>query len=234
MTGQDMYNLYTNTITNNLDLDITAFLALAVIAQGIIEQESDWAVLRASDITQMASPSDTFKTAKTLGANFSRWRSERPIVLYQVGNTDQFLDGYEEVPLEYAISYQNDFARFYVDYADLEFFLCGNVDQQYIIQQNYILDNPNITANTQWLHFPSKFHAIIPYYVAAMFRAGIDFDENNARMAVSNDSTCQTILSAMKRWNASLQVGSLRGLSRGHSNGYPIYGGRVPQGEYGG
>jgi hypothetical protein len=234
MTGQDMYNFYTGTITNNLDLDINAFLTLAVLAQGVIEQESDWAVLRAQNISQIASKGDNYKSAKTLASDFSRWRSERPIVLYQMGNTEQFLDNYEEVPLEYAISYQDDYARFYVDYANFQLFLCGGVDQTYIIQQNYILDNAPITAGTQWLHFPAKFHAIIPYYVAALFRSGIDYDENNARMAVGNDSTVQEMLSAMKRWNASLQVGSLRGLSRGRSNGYPIYGGRVPMDDYNG
>lgn len=211
MDGSALKTL-TTSLLGGFEMDDTLFYSLLNIAKGVRENQRDWMKLKKSDITKTATTGDNFQTSKALPSDFSRWQKEKPMVLYDSGNTQTFRE-YFEIPQNEKILYQTDNNRFYVDYTAMLAYLTGTVDRTYLIAMNYLIDSPDIAAGTSWI-FPTWAHPLLAYDVAANYKGGIDFDFVNMQQAASNKEIAKQIEQGLIKWDASLQVGSLRGVDR--------------------
>jgi len=153
-------------------------------------------------------------------SNFLFWQSDCPITLVNPNNTNDFLDSFNEVPVSKLVSYQFQSYKYAVDYPNSILYIAGTVDKTYTIYKNYIYKPDDVTETTSWA-FPAQFHGLLAYAVAALQKGGIDFDDQNARMAGDNAATVQSIYQAMIDWDSRLQEQSLEGVDRGYDGTRP-------------
>lgn len=226
MTGQQIYDACT-TLNNGQNLDQTWFLNALQQEQSIVEAEREWFILKKQDTTKTLLSTDTFKTSKALPLDFNFWQEERPIVLVDPTNTNNFQDYWVEVPFSNLITYQNYAYRYAVDLLNSQMFFSGPVDRTYTIYMNYISKPAAVTLVTSWV-FPSQYHMYLVHAILAVWKEGGDYDDVNARQAVRNDKDAKRIMETMEKWDARLQTAALRGVERGINMNQTWYGGRVP------
>lgn len=226
MTGQNMYDMVTALLQGQA-MDQTLFLQLLAQEQSRVESMREWMILRKQDKSQTLSPSDNFQTVKSLPSDFFFWQTEKPVILVDPTNTNNFQDYLSEIPLSEMITYQTETYRFATDLVNNNIFFSGVASHTYTIWMNYIYKPSSITLTTTWV-FPGQFHTYLPYAVAAAYKGGIDFDEINRAMAPQNEKMMQQILNSMFEWDDRLQNQATIGIDRGPINEIPWYGGRVP------
>ena len=218
LLGSDIYTL-TNSINLGYSIDITLFYSLLATIQMKVESKRDWIILRKTDTSESANPSDNFQTAKTLPSDFFFWQSEKSIVLVDSSSPTTYIE-YWEVPLANQFEYQTQCYRYFVDYANSHIYLGGVLDRTYTIYKNYIYQPDKITDTTSWV-FPAKFHELLAFGVAALNKLGIDFDDINKLSGDDNGKTFLLGLQAMEMWDAKLSTNMLRGVDRRIDDGVP-------------
>ena len=205
VTGQQLYDFVTTTLLGT-EMDETYFYVLLNIARANREIDRPWKVLQTIDKTQIANTSDNFLTPKTLPANFSRLTKEGTIRCFD--NDNKYVV-YSEIPMDAQIEYKDVTGKFFIDFFNSQYFLCGVPDQQYNIWMPYIADMGDITSLTPWQKFPPRFAWILAFDVAAMNRLGADYDDINARMGDQNAIQAETLFRAMKKWDNELALSSV-------------------------
>jgi len=220
MLGSELYTLAT-FLLGGAEMDQDSFYTLINIKKAIRESMRDWMKLKKTDITKTLSSSDNYTSAKELPSDFSRWQKDRPVRIYESGNTTNYLD-YFEVPLSEQLAIQNDSDKFYCDYDAMNAYFGGTRDRSYIIAMNYLKKSPTISANVGWIF--GDLDAILAFDVVMSYKGGVDYDSVNARMAQFNGLDAKEIERALVSQDASLQVSSRRGANYNQSrvNGYRI------------
>jgi hypothetical protein len=230
-TGAQLYSLLTFLLGGE-QIDEDSFYQLLDICRGNREMMRPWCVLKKVDTTQTMSPSDTFRTAKTLPEDFRRTLDQNTMQPYDptAGTTGDVYDYYAEVPFEEQLNYK-DANAFFIDYANNLFYVCGTCSKQLTIYFFYIADYGPITSSTSWLKFPGLFAPILAFDVAVMYKGGVDYDAINARMAEYNGMDAKKIEQAMEKWDNQLALSQRRGInysdstSRGYRSGaIDVYG----------
>lgn len=209
MLGSDLYTLTTSVM--GYAPDTTLFYTLLNMAQGIRENQRPWMILKKEDTSNTINQtsSSAFLTSHPLPSDFRKFYSpKRSIQL--VDSSNIIRQWYVQIPLDRKMENRDDNTKFYVDYIGNNFYLCGIVNQTYTAHVYYIYRSPLVTATTAWV-FPSEYHPILAYDVAALIKAGIDSDVVNAQQALSNSQTSQLIFTQMTDWDDSLQVDSIEG-----------------------
>lgn len=225
LKGSDLYDL-TTKIMLGVSIDVTLFYQLLSQAQARIETMREWAILKKSDISQVANASDSFLTPKTLAPDFNFWQTEDPLILYRANSPQDFLQ-YQEVPFANRYFYQSDPWKYAVDYANFQFYLLGQaLPSQYIIQQNYIYKPADVAQNTSWV-FPNHFHPVLAYEVGVMYELGTDYDDLKQATGGEKVKIRDSILEQMINWDARLQTQSLNGVNRGQFNPHWPIAGRI-------
>ena len=225
MTGADIYEMVTGLL-GGLALETGLFYNLLELAQSKIESARPWMILRKQDTSKTVTTSNTFLTAIDLPADFDEWQTERELVLVDVSNNNNFIDCFKEVTSAWGYTYQYQTYRYFCDYAAKKLYISGTVDKSYKLVMNYKYEPDGITDVTSWV-FPAKFHKLLAYAVAALNKGGIDFDDQNARMAGDNKETVQSIYDTMIEWDSRLQEHATEGIFRGTENEQPWLSGHV-------
>jgi hypothetical protein len=189
MTGLELKTLSEN-ILDGQTIDTDFYYQLLNIAKTKLEEQRLWQFLKKLDSSNTAS-----SAAVTLPSDFSE---EYKI---QVGTNYE----YTPVPFEEQQIYRNSSGRYYIDWSALTLKLLGATIPSQTLYIFYKRFTPALTSTTEPV-FPSRFHPILAYYVAAYYQAGIDSDDLFARMAPENRAAAMELERAMKQWDSSIAL----------------------------
>ncbi len=159
-----------------------------------------WYFLLKVDQSTSAAVSDTYLTMKTLPTDFMR---EKKVVLVNGSGLNR--EVYFPIPFEQRISYKDASRRYYIDFLNSKFALTGNVDEAKTINLFYYHKPADIATGTSPI-WPSDFHLLLAFDVAAIMKGGIDYDDQNARMAPENRAAAKVIDDSMIAWDQDLQL----------------------------
>lgn len=210
MDGATLKTL-TEDILGGRSIGETLFYQLLNIARVNREMKRPWVILRYVDSSQTISASDGITNTKSLPSGFlmtfNSMRSDgnRTALHLQNGDDDRYP---LEIPFGTQQEQKDDDDLFFINLASSVFALTGTRDKSYTAYLNYIKNSGDIASSSQWV-FPSGFHAILAYDVAAMHKGGIDYDDVNARMTPENRATAQAIVASMVKWDDTLLRNSL-------------------------
>lgn len=218
LLGSDLYTFF-QSLNLGYSIDSALFYSLLATVQAKIEVKRDWMILRKQDASESAGPSDSFTTSKTIPSDFFFWQSEDAIVLVDPTNSSTWIP-FLEVSFPKRFLYQTQSYRFFCDYANSKFYLGGIVDRTYTIYKNYVYQPDKITSTTSWV-FPAKFHEMLAFGVAALYKLGVDFDDINKLSGEDNGKVFLEGLKTMELWDARLAQGSLEGVDRRMDNDLP-------------
>lgn len=200
------YEQYYTQLTNLLDgvqIDDTLFGIWLNMVRNIIESERPWVVLRKIDKSNTSLPTDTWQTPKNLPADFFSSIDSANLSLFDGTNKIQT---YSEVPFASQLDYKDSQGVFWIDYANNQYYSGGVSDQQYAIRFPYIADFGDIVAGGTWKQFPARFNMVLVYAVSILQKGGVDYDDQNARMVLYNDTTFKQMMSMMTKWDSRLQL----------------------------
>lgn len=181
-------------------LDSTTELFLMNQVKDTLETQTTWRNLLMIDQSQTLLPSDTFQNTKPLPANFG---NPHPKGIYVGGDLIPYL----EVPLESQIRWQSVTHRYFIDYFNSKYAVCGANNPGGVITMPYYGTSPTLalgpnaqTLGTPWV-FPARFHPILPYLMAKKFFA-IDQGDKSRAWDDRWDAFMKEMLDAMVYWNA--------------------------------
>lgn len=206
MTGAQLYTLV-QSLVNGFSIDQTTFYILLNTARTRREMQRAWMRLRRYQYTQTLQPTQPSLTLPpsaqiTIPSDFMFFSRDGEITLYD--NNNQY-ETYTEIPLNLVIPYLQVNNVFYADHAGGTFNFLGVIQKAYTAFVQYQADFGDITVTTTWLNIPTRFHAILAFDVAVMYRLGMDYDDINARNADRNNVDAELLFGAMATWDDNLQ-----------------------------
>jgi hypothetical protein len=209
MTGEQLRDNHLTQLLDGEELGDEIVLSIFNLGKNVIELSRVWRFLIAEDSSQTVSPGNTLTTMKSLPSNFG------VEVNMIVGSSSVGYTEYQPVPFEkrrLSVSKGNIEGNvsglYYIDHGNSQFAIIGDVPQALTIYLNYSILTPELTAlsdafNARW---PDRFLPIIAYQGAAMYRGGVDWDDQNARMSPENRAAANMLLQAMIAWNNRLTL----------------------------
>lgn len=206
----DTLKEFTENILDGETLGDTLFGQLVNIARVRRENMRKWQILVKEDSSNQVTSATTYETNISLPSDFRRMyrNPKRPaLILVSTSNANDVLK-YEELPLQMRRMNKDKPGFFVVDHLNSRLHVLGTVSGTYTMYLYYIHDPTDIDSDTQWI-FPSEFHPILGFDVAAMHRGGIDFDDINARLAENNRADAAAIWDAMVKWDDQLARSAL-------------------------
>ena len=222
MTGPEI-TTFATTLNGGASIDDTLLEQFVNIGRTLIEGERPWMVLRRTDTSLTASPSDTWQTAKSLAGitNFSRFYGEFPVRLF---DGDNRVEHYRQVPWERRLDYKDIGNTFVYDAASNQIYLNGIVPFTGTIYLNYIEDSGDIDltdATNVWTRFPTRFSPLLGFYAVGVYKGAVDYDSINREMLPSNQAALNALREAMISWDTEIQLSSIEFNDPGEGYGYP-------------
>ncbi len=207
MTRAELLTFVNTNLLDGRSMDETLFGIYLNLFKDKVEAARPWAKLRNEDSSQSITTSSVYTTSYTLPTRFAHpypvKRSDgvyTPLVL---------VNGREVVTLEeiqwaQRLEHQTDFGYFAIDYANGTYCLTGTPGKSYTAYWSFIKYSPYLDADAdQWV-FPSQYHALLGYGVAAMEKAR-DYDEVNMANIALYVPEAGAIISAMNMWDTNIQ-----------------------------
>lgn len=223
MTWEDHQTMI-STILNGQSVDQTLLTQMLNEARTGREGERDWFVLQNVDQSLTWSPGDTWQTSKAIPTNFKKWIERNPIQVWDGSTANPTVIPIKIIPFEDRLYHYSDNYIAAIDYANNLLYMMGKADKQYTLVLTYMKENGDIVpiasnnnVATSWMGIPARFHKILSYDVAAMYRLGVSWDELAASNAQNNDFRAQNLMKAMRKWDADLSRASIR-----NQDYYPI------------
>lgn len=213
MTGQEQYDAATE-MNGGVTINETLFYQLLNVAKNNRESKRAWRTLVSLDTSLTASPSSTYQTTYALPTRWLRFVPYRPAsAINEAVSPIQLVSGtevvhLEEIQFERRVTQQSVGYKFAVDPANSVFYITGTIPKTYTINQLYIKGTADITSSTSWT-FPTRFHLLPVLDVIAMFKGGIDADDQNARMAPELRAAANAIRVAMETWDNDLALSAI-------------------------
>lgn len=122
MTRDELYTFVTSLL-DQYQMDEDLFNTLLDIAQSYWEGMRPWVTLRTEDASNTVGINNTFTTPFTFPSDFRSWYTRYPIVLTDTdGNPQQYM---LEIPINKKATWKDQLSRFYADYRQKKFFICG-------------------------------------------------------------------------------------------------------------
>lgn len=206
MTGQELLDFLNNLLDDSIDQDFG--LELLNNAKNIIEMDRPWRMLLKEDSSNTFSSSDDYLTSKSLPSDF----------LYDVrvllGKEDE--DSYielEPIPFERRREYANTGGKYCIDFANSVMYICDSVSETYTIYLYYIYQTSDITLTTEPV-WPERFHKLVAFLAAELYKAGVDFDDVNVNQALAHNKQAILLFNAMKYWDNKLKLRAMAGKTR--------------------
>lgn len=208
MTGSEII-AFANQLLGNEELDESMALSMINVIKDTIEDKRPWQVLKKLDTTVTVTGASTYTTPLDQPEDFRRYLNEGTIQLFDGNNNIQY---YDEFPYEQLLNYKDASNWFCADYGSYQFYLTGVVPGTFSVWQWYIRVTPEITLTTEWERFPSRYHKILSYELALMWRLGTDWDDVNARNGQKNAIDADNIYKAMESWDENLALSQVRNI----------------------
>lgn len=206
MTGEDFY-IACQSLINGFAIDQVIFYQMLNTARTRREFQRAWMKLRKYQYSQSLTPTQPSLTlppnaSADIPEDFMFFSRDGEITLYD--NDNQY-ETYTEIPLNLLIPYLQVNNVFYMDHAASKIYFLGVIQKAYTAFIQYQADFGDITATTTWVNIPSRFHMILAYDVATMYRLGMDYDDINARNADRNNVDAEQLYNSMAVWDDNLQ-----------------------------
>lgn len=198
MTGNDIKNFVESLYDDTIDVDM--FYNILNMVKDEVEGWVMWEQLKSIDSSQIADPSDTYLTMKTLPTDF-----KLPLGDIYVGTN--LINVFKPIPFEKRNLYFNSAYKYYIDYKNRQFGLIGSVNTSLSIYFPYISTTPDIDAGSSWV-FPEFSHKLLGIMTLAYIEAGVDVDDIFARMSNEHKLMAMSLKSRMLRWNSMLAANS--------------------------
>lgn len=195
MTGAD-YKLMFETMTDDSMDDIQFYIFLNA-AKNQIEAERDWNFNRAYDASQSVQAGDNYLTAKTLPTDFLA-----PRKLYFENDLTELIN----IPFEDRERYKDVYKRWYINWVDRTFSVCGATGAVGRTLKNYYAKMTSDISATTSPVWPSIFHPLLGFKVAEMWASGSDADDLNFRMSRENLRLSNELKKSMIMWDAKIKT----------------------------
>ena len=206
MTGQELLNFLNNLLDDSVDQDFG--LDLLNNAKDIIEADRPWRMLLKEDSSNTFGSSDDYLTAKSLPSDFLF----DVRVLLGIESNDDYRE-LDPIPFERRREFANTGGKYVIDVANSNLYVCDSVSDTYTIYLYYIYKTPDITLTTEPV-WPSKFHRLIAFLAAELYKSGVDFDDVNVGQALAHNKQAIMLFNAMKYWDNKLKLRALGGRTR--------------------
>lgn len=196
LTGQDIINQFENIIDDSPEGGSDYELFLMNMAKDEVEGGSDWNFNRGLQSSQTRATSDTYLTMKTLPTDFLT-----PRKLYVANDISPYL----LISYEDRERFKDIYKRYYIDYLNGQYALCGGSGLVGTINFFYARQSPAITliSSPVW---PAAFHPYLPFKMAEIWGSTSDADDINFRMSQQQLRVATSIYKKMKQWDASIKV----------------------------
>jgi len=199
MTGAELKEFVTDGLDVG-DIGDTEFYILLNAAKTKLEEERDWKILETTDSSKTVGSGDTFLTTKALPSDFSK-----DIGLFLTNSNNNPLY-YSPVPYRERHIHKDIPRRYYIDLANSVFGLTGASPSGYTtINLIYRKFTSDIASGSSWA-FPARFHPVLGFIVAEMFRGGVDFDAISAKQMTQNRADALALYYALLDWDTALRI----------------------------
>ena len=218
MTGLELKTFTTDGLGAG-DIGDTEFYIMLNVAKTRIEEERNWKPLEDTDTSQSVSLGDTFLTTKDLPTDFAQ-----DIGLFLTNTGNQAVN-YHPIPFRERYQRKDEANGYWIDIANMTFGLTGKASSGYTtINLVYRKTSAEITSATSWV-FPSRFHPILGFLVAVMFKGGVDYDSVSVKQALQNREDSKMLYESLVEWNTQLEIreqgNSYEGQGGYNSDGIP-------------
>lgn len=198
MTGDEIKTMIEGLIDD--DLDDTEFVNLMNAVEGLIAGERHWKKLTAIDSSKTWTSSDSYTSTKALPTDFFE-----PIKLYVQGEQRPW----PAIAFEDRERYKDIFGRWYIDYANDVFGLCGVTGSTRTLYLAYIKTVTvwtiaNYTSQSPWM--PARFHPLWAYYGAGIHLGGVDADDLASKMAAVHADQFRAFRKMAIAWDSRLKA----------------------------
>lgn len=184
----------------------TLLLQLLNLSKAKREHARPWMLLRNTDTSLSILSSNTWQTAIDLSqiARFSRFFGDTPVKIFDGTNR---IDRLRQVPFNRRLEYKEASGTFIYDEANTNLYINGTVAFAGTIWIDHIKDSPDLTddESSSWI-FPSWAHPLLAYDAVSMHKGGIDYDDQNARMANENQIRAAEIVRMLEAWDNEKQL----------------------------
>lgn len=192
MTGSEIKSMAESIVDDSINEDL--FYTLLNAEKDIVEGNRLWQFLKKLDSSKTASTGNNYNTGISLPSD---WRSTYKLY---VGEDLEYVP----VAFEKLHLYRNLAHYYIVDVAGSNFYLLGNVGQSDTIYHYYIKTTDDIAEGTSPV-WPSRYHRILGFRVAARFMAGVDVDDIFAALSQENRVAALELSRAMEVWDSQLK-----------------------------
>ena len=208
ITTNKQLKAFTESLLDGDTIEVDYFYNLLDVARVKVEAERNWKALEKEDTSQTASVGDTFLTTKTLPTDFAS-----AIELFTARSDGSGELSYSPIAFKKRYFHRNSSRRFWIDYANGTFGLTGKTSESRTIHLIYKRTSTALSDSQTW-SFPSRFWPILGFMVAAMIKAGSDYDQGNINQAVQQRTDAKELWDACQEWDSELRLAEM-----GHSYG---------------
>lgn len=215
MNGQALVDLLTS-ILDNESIDQTFALQMINVARGYIEDRQPLVVFKKLDISQVVGSANSNGAVPiNVPSDFRRYIPAKGAEggSIQLFNGGSLINDLIETAFQDQLTDQKYYGKYYVDYGQGLLYVLGQIPGTFTVYQFYIADYGNITLSTQWgqtalgrVTMPARYHPMLAYEAAAMWRLGTDYDNTAARNADDNAKRSDMIYKALLSWNTELTL----------------------------
>lgn len=197
MNGAEL-KTFTESIMDD-NIDETFFYQVLNIVKTIREESRPWEYLKKLDSSISVTSGQTYTTSRALQDDFAR-----PYRLYLV-DSNKNQDELFGVPFEDQHLHNDTYGYFWIDVANDLMYLTGTQTKDTTLYHYYIKKTDEITSSTSPV-FPSRFHAILGFDVAAYLMGGVDADTMYEVMSDKNKLIAEQLSMAMEDWDDQLKM----------------------------
>ncbi len=194
MIGQNILDRVNAIIDDSIDDD--TFLFMVNNAKNNIEAGRDWYFNRSFDNSQIWSPGDTYLTTHPLPQDFLASRE-----LFLLGDILPYI----QITFEMRERFKDIYRRYYIDYKNQTFAICGSGPGARAIDHYYAAATPDITLATSpaW---PTPFHPLLVWKVAEMWGSTMSADDIDLRQSQNQLRQYNELLKMFIAWDARLKT----------------------------
>jgi hypothetical protein len=200
MTGDTLKTQFENLIGDTLDETFT--FQLMTQAKNKVEVDLKLEILKAVDQSLISTAGDTYLSMKTLPT------AVRQVLKMVIGYIP-----YYPVGFLHREQFRFSARRYYIDWKNRQFALCGTQGSTQTIKLFYIAKTDDLTAANKAtdgiITWPDEFQPLIPYEMASIYQANIDPDEIAFRMSPEQEKQMQRIKDSMIAWDHDIKLASM-------------------------
>lgn len=196
MTGEQLQTFLENLLDDAPD--VTMEFQLLSQAKNIIERTYKPKILEKNDSSNTRSSGDTYLTMKNLADDF------RSMNKFYVG-TQQYLP----VPFNRRIDYRSTGLKYYIDYRNSQFAVCGAAGSGETISYFYQMKTTDLTEankSSTIITWPSEFHPLCAYVAARIQQGNVDPDNISIRQSLAQNAEAIILLDAFLAWDLEIKA----------------------------